>query len=122
MERETEIEPATSSLGSCSLPLGQRRINGLQRAEWGRVRHCGRQLNTILNTKRSRLILPTPARIFCREGEARAPLSGSGRACSTLLTFPRPRQEFTLQVSEALNSYLSKLDVNWKGVDHQAAR
>ena len=49
MERETAIEPATSSLGSCSLPFGQRQINGLQRAEWGRVRHCGHQLNTILN-------------------------------------------------------------------------
>ena len=50
MERETGIEPATSSLGSCSLPLGERQINGLQRAEWGRVRHSRSQLNTILNT------------------------------------------------------------------------
>jgi hypothetical protein len=26
-----------ASLGSCSLPLGERQINGLQQAEWGRV-------------------------------------------------------------------------------------
>jgi hypothetical protein len=39
------------SLGSCSLPLGQRRIKELQQAERARMGHCRRQLNTILNTK-----------------------------------------------------------------------
>jgi hypothetical protein len=58
MERETGIEPATSSLGSCSLPLGQRRIKELQRAERARMGHCRRQLNTILNTKPRALFFP----------------------------------------------------------------
>jgi hypothetical protein len=50
MERETGIEPATSSLGSCRQPFGERRINELQRAERATVGHYGCQLNTILNT------------------------------------------------------------------------
>ena len=50
MERETGIEPVTSSLGSYSLTLVQRKIKHLERAVWGQVRHCRRVLNTILNT------------------------------------------------------------------------
>ena len=33
LERETGIEPATSSLGSWRRPIGERRINHLQRVE-----------------------------------------------------------------------------------------
>jgi hypothetical protein len=51
VERETGIEPATSSLGSYSLTLAQRKIKHLERVIRGQVRHYRRVLNTILNTK-----------------------------------------------------------------------
>jgi hypothetical protein len=54
LERETGIEPVTSSLGSYGQCLGERRINELQRAKGGKMRHSGGQLNTILNTTFSR--------------------------------------------------------------------
>ena len=50
MERETGIEPVTSSLGSCCLDFAQRKIKHLERAMQGQVRHYRRVLNTILNT------------------------------------------------------------------------
>jgi hypothetical protein len=50
MERETGIEPATSSLGSCCLDSAQRKINCLEWVVYGQMRHYRRVLNTILNT------------------------------------------------------------------------
>jgi hypothetical protein len=50
LERETGIEPATSSLGSPRERCGQRKINGLAWAPEGTKRHYWRQLNTVLNT------------------------------------------------------------------------
>jgi len=50
MERETGIEPVTSSLGSYRRPDGQQKIKQLLRALVGAMRHCWRLLNTILNT------------------------------------------------------------------------
>jgi hypothetical protein len=39
LERETGIEPATSSLGSCCLTSVQRKIKHLEQAMQGQVRH-----------------------------------------------------------------------------------
>ena len=50
MERETGIEPATSSLGSCCLDSAQRKINCLEWVVYGQMRHYRRVLNTISNT------------------------------------------------------------------------
>ncbi len=47
MERETGIEPATSSLGSRRQGLGQRRIKRLERAEWAIKGHYWFQSITV---------------------------------------------------------------------------
>ena len=50
MERETGIEPATSSLGSWRQPFALRRIKHLERVAQGRMWHWRHLLNTLLNT------------------------------------------------------------------------
>ena len=59
MERETGIEPVTSSLGSYQQAFGQHKINHIERVLQGQVWHCWRVLNTILNTTLRYLFHPS---------------------------------------------------------------